>query len=120
MLYMDISTTRRKYLKYFHTYIYTENITTMTKAYETAVYAVTISAIYFALYVGVIPTPTIFYELILPVIPWWGLVSFGCYTLFSLGYGVYTLQDKEDKYIELKEQITEAKTFLKSKGVDVN
>lgn len=46
-------------------------------------------------------------------------MSFGCYTLFSLGYGVYVLEDKKDKYVELKEQITEAKTFLKAKGVEV-
>lgn len=91
----------------------------MTKAYETAVYALTILAIYVALVVGVFPTPTVFHDKVLPVIPWWALVSFGCYTLFSLGYGVYTLQDKKEKYLELKEQITEAKSFLKSKGVDV-
>lgn len=92
----------------------------MTKAYETAVYALAISAIYFSLWVGIFPTPTTFHDLVLPVIPWWALVSFGCYTLYSLGYGVYTLQDKKDKYVELKEQIVEAKTFLKANGVDVN
>lgn len=92
----------------------------MTKAYETAVYALTFSAIYFALSFGVIPTPEVFSTEILPVLPWWALVSFGCYALFEMGYGVFTLQDKEDKYIELKEQITEAKGFLKSNGVDVN
>ncbi|ODQ47124.1 hypothetical protein PICMEDRAFT_31359 [Pichia membranifaciens NRRL Y-2026] len=92
----------------------------MTKAYETTVYALAISAIYFALWVGVFPTPAVFQNEVLPVVPWWALVSFGCYTLFSLGYGVYTLQDKKDKYVELTEQIKEAKTFLKAKGVDVN
>lgn len=91
----------------------------MTKAYETIVYAITLSAIYFSLSVGAIPTPEIFQNTILPVIPWWALVSFGCYALFELGYGVFTLQDKKDKYVELKEQIVEAKTFLKAKGVDV-
>lgn len=92
----------------------------MTKAYETAVYALVISAIYFALWVGVFPTPAIFHDEILPVIPWWALVSFGCYALYSLGYGVYTLQDKKEKYVELTEQIKEAKVFLKANGVDVN
>ncbi|GMM47598.1 hypothetical protein DAPK24_041960 [Pichia kluyveri] len=92
----------------------------MTKAYETAVFFFAITSIYAALYFGVIPTSEIFHNEILPVIPWWALISFGSYALFSLGYGVYTLQDKEDKYIELKEQISEAKTFLKSQGVDVN
>jgi dolichyl-phosphate mannosyltransferase polypeptide 3 len=90
----------------------------MTKAYETVIYVLTASAIYFALSVGVIPTSNTFHDEILPVIPWWGLITFGCYALFSLGYGVFTLQDKEDKYYELKDQIEEAKTFLKGKGVD--
>ena len=91
----------------------------MTKAFETVVYAFAISAIYFALTTGTIPTSETFQSEVLPVLPWWALVSFGGYTLFSLGYGVYVLEDKKDKYVELKEQITEAKTFLKAKGVEV-
>ena len=91
----------------------------MTKAFETVVYVFAISAIYFALTTGTIPTSETFQSEVLPVLPWWALVSFGCYTLFSLGYGVYVLEDKKDKYVELKEQITEAKTFLKAKGVEV-
>jgi hypothetical protein len=87
----------------------------MTKAFETVVYAFAISAIYFALTTGTIPTSETFQSEVLPVLPWWALVSFGCYTLF----GVYVLEDKKDKYVELKEQITEAKTFLKAKGVEV-
>lgn len=90
----------------------------MTKATETAIFAIVLTSIYFILYIGIIPTSTIFQNEILPVLPFWALVSFGSYALFSLGYGVYTLQDKEDKYIELKEQIDEAKVFLKSKGID--
>lgn len=90
----------------------------MTKASETVIYAIALTSIYFILYLGIIPTSTLFQEEVLPVVPFWSLVTFGCYALFSLGYGVYTLQDKEDKYVELKEQIGEAKVFLKSKGVD--
>lgn len=92
----------------------------MTKASETALFFITLTTIYVSLWVGVIPTSEKFQLEILPVVPFWALVSFGAYALFSLGYGVWTLQDKEDKYYELKDQIAEAKTFLKSKGVDVN
>lgn len=92
----------------------------MTKASETALFFITITAIYISLWVGVIPTSEVFQNEILPVIPFWALVSFGSYALFSLGYGVWTLKDKEEKYFELKDQIEEAKTFLKAKGVDVN
>lgn len=88
----------------------------MTKAFETAVYAFAASAIYVALLTGTIPTSETFQSEVVPVIPWWSLVTFGCYTLFSLGYGVYVLEDKKDKYVELKAQIEEAKTFLKAKG----
>lgn len=91
----------------------------MTKASETVLYLITVVAIYLALYVGVIPTGEVFQKEVLPVVPWWALVSFGCYALFSLGHGVYTLNDKEDKYLELKEQIQEAKTDLKANGIDI-
>ncbi|GMM28984.1 hypothetical protein DAMA08_017000 [Martiniozyma asiatica (nom. inval.)] len=90
----------------------------MTKATETLLYAITLTSIYIALIVGVFPLPKTISSEIIPVLPWWGLVSFGCYTLFSLGYGVYTLNDKQDKYVELKEQIKEAKSFLESKGIN--
>ncbi|ODV87541.1 glycoside hydrolase family 72 protein [[Candida] arabinofermentans NRRL YB-2248] len=88
-------------------------------ASETILAAFTISAIYFTFYVGVIPLPSIISDEILPVLPWWGLVSFGCYALGTLGYGVYTFKDKEDKYKELLGEIDEAKVFLKANGVDV-
>lgn len=91
----------------------------MTKATETVLYAITALAVYLALYVGVIPTGETFQREVVPVLPWWGLVTFGCYALFCLGYGVFTLKDKEDKYYELKEQIKEAKTELKAKGIDI-
>lgn len=92
----------------------------MTKATETVVAIFFLTAAYLALWIGIVPTSETFQTAVLPVIPFWALISCGAYALFSLGYGVWTLQDKEDKYIELKEQITEAKVFLKGKGVDVN
>lgn len=91
----------------------------MTKATETALLLFALSAIYIALYTGVIPTTTTFKQEILPFLPWWGLVTFGAYALGTLGWGVYTFKDKEDKYKELLGQIEEAKTFYKEKGVEL-
>lgn len=92
---------------------------TMTKAADAILAVITVTTLYLALYCKAIPTPTIFHDEILPVLPWWALITYGCYALFSLGYGVYTLHDKKDKYEELKDQIVEAKAFLKKNGIDV-
>ncbi|VEU19818.1 DEKNAAC100832 [Brettanomyces naardenensis] len=91
----------------------------MTKLTDTILTILTVSSIYLVLYVGAIPTPAVIHDEILPVLPWWALVSYGCYALFSLGYGVFTLNDKEDKYEELLSQISEARGFLEKNGVDV-
>ncbi|KAI5965779.1 uncharacterized protein KGF55_001142 [Candida pseudojiufengensis] len=92
----------------------------MTKATETALTIFAISSIYFALYTKLIPTPQIFYNEILPFLPFWALVSFGSYSLFTLGWGIITFKDKSNKYEELKIQIEEAKAFYKSKGIDID
>jgi dolichyl-phosphate mannosyltransferase polypeptide 3 len=35
------------------------------------------------------------------VLPFWAIVSFGAYLLFSLGWGVLTFKDTEKAYDEL-------------------
>lgn len=92
----------------------------MTKATETFVALFAVSAVYFALYTGVIPTGTLIHNEILPYLPWWALVTFGAYALGTLGWGVYTFKDKEASYKELLEQIDEAKAFYKTKGIDLD
>lgn len=92
----------------------------MTKATETALAFFAASAIYFALYSGVIPVPTKIHDEILPFLPWWALVTFGAYALGTLGWGVFTFKDKEDKYKELLIQIDEAKEFYKDKGISID
>ncbi|CAK7903276.1 hypothetical protein CAAN1_07S06700 [[Candida] anglica] len=92
----------------------------MTKATETLLTFFAVSAVYFALYAGVIPTSDKIHSEILPYLPWWALVSFGAYALGTLGWGVYTFKDKEGKYKELLVQIDEAKDFYKKKGVSLD
>lgn len=89
----------------------------MTKATETALVLFALLAVYFALYTETLPSPAVFQTEILPFLPWWALVSFGAYALGSLGWGVLTFKDKEEKYQELLVQIDEAKAFYKTKGL---
>lgn len=92
----------------------------MTKATETFLALFSASALYFALYTGVIPTTAMFHDEILPFLPFWALVTFGAYALATLGWGVYSFKDKEASYKELLGQIDEAKAFYESKGVSLD
>ncbi|XP_072303266.1 dolichol-phosphate mannosyltransferase subunit 3 [Eucyclogobius newberryi] len=49
--------------------------------------------------------------------PLYLLVSFGCYSLATVGYRVATFNDCEEAARELQEQIKEAKEDLRKKGL---
>ncbi|MED6281397.1 Dolichol-phosphate mannosyltransferase subunit 3, partial [Characodon lateralis] len=49
--------------------------------------------------------------------PLYLLVSFGCYSLATVGYRVATFNDCDEAARELQEQIREAKDDLKKKGL---
>ncbi|MEQ2186006.1 Dolichol-phosphate mannosyltransferase subunit 3, partial [Goodea atripinnis] len=49
--------------------------------------------------------------------PLYLLVSFGCYSLATVGYRVATFNDCDEAARELQEQIKEAKDDLKKKGL---
>ncbi|KAG2337018.1 DPM3-domain-containing protein, partial [Suillus weaverae] len=51
---------------------------------------------------------------------WWLLVSFGSYSLWKLGWGVYTSRDCPEAYHELLQEINEAKNDLCSRTGDGN
>ncbi|KAK3696170.1 hypothetical protein LTR37_018072 [Vermiconidia calcicola] len=69
---------------------------------------------------GFVPFPAKIHEEVIPVLPFWALISFGAYLLFKLGYGVLTFNDVPDAHAELMKQIDQAKTELRKKGVDVD
>ncbi|KAF0476730.1 dolichol-phosphate mannosyltransferase subunit 3 [Gigaspora margarita] len=92
----------------------------MSRATETASFLGIISVIYFLSFFGIIPLPQIFREEILPVLPWWALVSFGSYSLGNIGYHLYRFRDCDDAYHELMEEIQSAKDDLRTKGVSVD
>ncbi|KAG5367125.1 Dolichol-phosphate mannosyltransferase subunit 3 [Yarrowia sp. B02] len=91
----------------------------MTKATETAFFFVALIAVYAALWFGFIPVGEKIRAEIVPLLPFWLLVSFGSYSLGTLGWDILSFNDKPEKYAELKEQIKLAKADLKSKGVSV-
>lgn len=91
----------------------------MSKLTETILAVFTLTTVYVALLTGTIPTPAIFQAEILPVLPWYLLVCFGSYSLGTLGWGILTFKDKNEKYHELLHEIDEAKAFLATKGLEV-
>ncbi|KAK7898878.1 hypothetical protein WMY93_019731 [Mugilogobius chulae] len=51
--------------------------------------------------------------------PLYLLVSFGCYSLATVGYRVATFNDCEEAAKELQEQIKEAKEDLRKRGLKI-
>jgi len=52
-----------------------------------------------------------------PLIPWWLLVTFGSYSLWSLGWGLFTFRDCPEAYEELMREISQARDDLKTRGL---
>lgn len=92
----------------------------MTRAQQTISGGLLLSSLYLACYLQLLPFPQKVQEEIVPVFPFWLLVSFGAYLLFNLGWGILTFKDKEDAYRELVLEIEQAKKELKAKGVNVD
>ncbi|KAK0122655.1 hypothetical protein ONS96_009693 [Cadophora gregata f. sp. sojae] len=92
----------------------------MTRAQQTVSIGLLVTSLYLALYLQLIPLPTLISEEIIPVLPFWALVSFGAYLLFKLGYGVFTFNDVPQAHAELMKEIDIARADLRTKGVDVD
>ncbi|KAL1748347.1 dolichol-phosphate mannosyltransferase subunit 3 [Schizophyllum fasciatum] len=95
----------------------------MTRAQRAAFIFALGAAGYILAIAQILPVPLIpgdIAEQILPLIPWWLLVSFGSYSLWSLGWGLWTFRDCPEAYEELMLEITQAKTELRAKGVSVD
>ncbi|KXN84980.1 Dolichol-phosphate mannosyltransferase subunit 3 [Leucoagaricus sp. SymC.cos] len=95
----------------------------MARAHRVLSYASLALGLYLLLLFKILPFPlvdaTVLDQLLL-VIPWWLLVSFGSYSLWSLGWGLYTFRDCPEAYTELLGEISEAKNDLRAKGVTVD
>ncbi|KZF22796.1 Dolichyl-phosphate-mannosyl transferase [Xylona heveae TC161] len=92
----------------------------MTRAQQTLSLALLISSLYLVCYLGLVPLPAKVQEELIPVLPFWALVSFGALLLFKLGWGVFTFNDVPNAHKELMEEINLARTELRAKGVDVD
>ncbi|KZT51230.1 dolichol-phosphate mannosyltransferase subunit 3 [Calocera cornea HHB12733] len=95
----------------------------MTRASRFVIIGAICTLIYALLYLRIIPVPFLSKQVadeLLPVIPWWLLVSFGSYSLGSLGMGLLTFRDCPDAHQELLMEISEAKNDLRLKGVEVD
>ncbi|KAL3424424.1 dolichyl-phosphate mannosyltransferase polypeptide 3 [Phlyctema vagabunda] len=92
----------------------------MTRAQQTISIGLLVSSLYLSLYLELIPLPALISKEIIPVLPFWALVTFGAYLLFKLGLGVFTFNDVPKAHAELMEEIELAKKDLRSKGVDVD
>jgi len=95
----------------------------MARAHRLALLATILTAIYLLTVFSVIPVPFVEEALareVLPLIPWWLLVSFGSYSLWSLGWGLFTFRDCPEAYNELLGEITQAKNELRARGVTVD
>lgn len=62
--------------------------------------------------------PQSYREVVWPM-PMYLLVSFGCYSLATVGYRVATFNDCEEAAEQLQQQIKEAKEDLRRKGLKI-
>ncbi|MCJ1243314.1 hypothetical protein MMC30_000511 [Trapelia coarctata] len=92
----------------------------MTRAQQTISIGLLVSSLYLACFLRLIPFSTKVQDEIIPILPFWALVSFGSYLLFKLGLGVFTFKDVPEAYRELMEEIEVARKDLKGKGIDVD
>ncbi|KAI1347321.1 dolichol-phosphate mannosyltransferase subunit 3 [Xylaria sp. FL0043] len=92
----------------------------MTRAQQTISVGLLITSLYLALYLQLVPLPELVQTEIVPVLPFWALVSFGAYLLFRLGWNVMTFHDVPEAHKELVAEIEMAKKDLRNMGVDVN
>jgi dolichyl-phosphate mannosyltransferase polypeptide 3 len=96
----------------------------MARAQRFATYAAILTTIYILVFLQLVPVPLVEEETVaqlIPVvssseeygsncllscfvrlqIPWWLLVTFGSYSLWSLGWGLFTFRDCDEAYEEL-------------------
>ncbi|KAI1208653.1 dolichol-phosphate mannosyltransferase subunit 3 [Annulohypoxylon truncatum] len=92
----------------------------MTRAQQTISIGLLVTSLYLSLYLQLVPLPDVVQTEIVPVLPFWALVSFGAYLLFRLGWNVMTFHDVPEAHKELTAEIELAKADLRRLGVDVD
>ncbi|KAG1750563.1 dolichol-phosphate mannosyltransferase subunit 3 [Suillus paluster] len=93
----------------------------MARLHQVSLYSSILIFVYLLVLFEVLPIPLIDASTVQEILPaWWLLVSFGSYSLWSLGWGVFTFRDCPEAYHELLQEINEAKNDLRSRAVTVD
>ncbi|KAH8834890.1 dolichol-phosphate mannosyltransferase subunit 3 [Flagelloscypha sp. PMI_526] len=95
----------------------------MARAHRVAILFFLTTILYISAFLELFSLPFIEKDVadqLVPVLPWWLLVSFGSFSLWSLGWGLWTFRDCPEAYKELMSEISEAKNSLRSRGVTVD
>ncbi|KAL2807630.1 dolichol-phosphate mannosyltransferase subunit 3 [Aspergillus granulosus] len=92
----------------------------MTRAQQTLSVLLLVSSLYLSLYLGLVPINETVQRDIIPVLPFYALISFGCYLLGRLGVAILTFNDVPEAHKELQGEIEQAKAELRKKNVDVD
>ncbi|KAJ5096232.1 hypothetical protein NUU61_005588 [Penicillium alfredii] len=92
----------------------------MTRAVQTVSVLLLVSSLYLMLYLGLVPLNEIVQIQIIPVLPFYALISFACYLLARLGLAIFTFNDVPEAHAELQEEIEQAKVELRRGNVEVD
>jgi len=92
----------------------------MTRAQQTISVLLLVSSLYLALYLGLVPLNETVQSEIVPVIPFYAVISFACYLLARLGWAVMTFNDVPEAHESLQREIEIAKIELRKGKVDVD
>ncbi|ORX52814.1 dolichol-phosphate mannosyltransferase subunit 3 [Hesseltinella vesiculosa] len=91
----------------------------MTRSTEAFAVLGVATMIYLGLFFHLVPMSDTIQQKIVPVFPWWVLMTFGSYSLGNLGWHIMTFSDCPAAYEELMQEIQTAKSDLTSKGVQL-
>ncbi|OQD68524.1 hypothetical protein PENDEC_c034G05967 [Penicillium decumbens] len=92
----------------------------MTRAQQTLSVFLLVSSLYLSLYLGLVPLNETVQAEIIPVLPFYAVISFGCYLLGRLGLAIFTFNDVPEAHAELQKEIELAKIELRKGNVDVD
>ncbi|KAJ5389349.1 uncharacterized protein N7496_000417 [Penicillium cataractarum] len=92
----------------------------MTRAQQTVSILLLVSSLYLSLYLGLVPLNETVQTEIIPVLPFYALIVFGCYLLGRLGVAIFTFNDVPEAHAELQKEIELAKVELRKGNVEVD
>ncbi|CAI7583628.1 unnamed protein product [Penicillium pancosmium] len=87
---------------------------------DTENHILTYNQLYLVAYLGLLPLNQTVQTEIIPVLPFWALIVFGCYLLGRLGVAIFTFNDVPEAHAELQKEIEQAKVELRQGKIDVD